>query len=153
MAADNCVHVVLINPGGQLIQRTVAFNPGNGSSSVEHAIKSGMEVVACYVERDVEGDVGGPFWDEYSGNSQYGVAESYDGVTMVKRDLTGPTKGCTKKAYHNDATSPGPNQTVAAAFEDTTIGSGASWPVLDDGQGSTYEAKLTEARTLVGFPS
>jgi hypothetical protein len=153
MAKDSTVHVVLINPGGSLIQRSVNFNEGNGSSGVENACKSALEVVAVYVVRDIEGDAGGPFWDEYSGNSQYGVVESYDGITVVKRDLTGATKGCTKKSYYNNAASPGPNTPVASAFEETTIGAGANWPVLDDGQGSNYEAKLAEARTLVGLPS
>lgn len=153
MAADNCVHVVLINPAGNLIDRTVNFNPGNGSGAVEQAVKSALEVVAVFVERDVEGDAGGPFWDEYSGNSQYGVVAAYDGVTVVKRDLTGSTKGTVKKSYFNDAASPGPNVQVASAFQETTIGAGANWPVLDDGQGSNYEAKLAEARTLVGVPS
>jgi hypothetical protein len=153
MAQDNCVHAVLINPAGNLIQRTVSFNPGNGSSAVEQAVKSALEVVAVFVERDVEGDAGGPFWDEYSGNSQYGVIAAYDGITVVKRDLTGPTKGTIKKSYYDDAGSPGANTQVGTSFEETTIGAGANWPVLDDGQGSNYEAKLAEARTLVGIPS
>ena len=152
MAADNCIHVVLVNPAGNLIQRTVAFNPGNGSGAVEQAVKSALEVVAVFVERDVEGDAGGPFWDEYSGNSQYSIVAAYDGVTVVKRDLTGATKGAVKKSYYDDAGSPGPNVSIANAFEETSIGA-ANWPVLDDGQGSNYEAKLAEARTLVGLPT
>ena len=89
MAADNCIHVVLVNPAGNLIQRTVAFNPGNGSGAVEQAVKSALEVVAVFVERDVEGDAGGPFWDEYSGNSQYSIVAAYDGVTtLARRDRT-----------------------------------------------------------------
>lgn len=153
MAADNCVHVVLINPGGQLIERLSNYNPTQGSQGVENACKSALEVVAVFVERDLEGDAGGPFWDEYSGNSQYAVLEAYDGVTVVKRDLTGATKGCIKKSYYNAAGSPGPNTSVASAFEETTIGAGANWPVLDDGQGSYYEQKLAEARVLVGLPT
>jgi hypothetical protein len=146
MAADNCIHVVLINPAGTLIQRTVNFNPAQGSAGVEHGTKSALEVVALFVERDVQGDAGGPFWDEYSGNSQYSVAEAYDGVTVTKRDLTGATKGTTKKSYFDSAGSPGSNTPVANAFEESAIGAGANWPVLDD------EAKLAEARTLVGIP-
>lgn len=152
MAADNCVHVVLINAGGNLIDRTVNFNPGNGSGAVEQAIKSALECVAVYIERDINGDAGGPFWDEYSGNSQYSVGAAYDGVTVVKRDLIGPTKGAIKKSYYDDAVSPGPNTPIAAAFEETSIGA-ANWPVLDDGQGSNYEAKLAEARILIGLPT
>ena len=72
---------------------------------------------------------------------------------VAKRDLTGSTKGVIKKSYYDDAGSPGSNTSVANAFEESTIGQGANWPVLDDGQGSNYEAKLAEARTLVGFPS
>ncbi len=153
MAQDNAAHVVLINPAGSLIQVSANFNPGQGSNGVEHAVKSALEVVAVYIVRDLEGDAGGPFWDEYSGNSQYGVGEAFDGVTVVKRDLTGPSIGCIKKQYFNDASSPGPNVSVPNAFIETTVSSGASWPVLDDGQGTNYEQKLAEARTLVGFPS
>jgi hypothetical protein len=143
MAADNCIHVVLINPAGNLIQRTVNFNPAQGSAGVEHGTKSALEIVALFVERDVQGDAGGPFWDEYSGNSQYSVTEAYDGVTVTKRDLT---------SYFDSAGSPGSNTPVANAFEESAIGAGANWPVLDDGQGTNYEAKLDEARTLVGIP-
>jgi hypothetical protein len=137
MAADNCIHVVLINPAGNLIQRTVNFNPAQGSAGVEHGTKSALEIVALFVERDVQGDAGGPFWDEYSGNSQYSVTEAYDGVTV---------------SYFDSAGSPGSNTPVANAFEESAIGAGANWPVLDDGQGTNYEAKLDEARTLVGIP-
>lgn len=153
MAADSCVHVVLVNPAGNLIDRKVNFNPGNGSGAVENAVKSALEVVAVFIERDIEGDAGGPFWDEYSGNSQYSVSEAYDGITVVKRDLTGQTKGAIKKQYFNEAGSPGPNVPVGSAFEETTVAQGANWPVLDDGQGSNYEQKLAAARTLVGLPS
>jgi len=153
MAADNCVHAVLINPAGNLIDRTVNFNPTNGSSAVENAVKSALEVVAIFVERDINGDAGGPFWDEYSGNSQYSVAAAYDGITVTKRDLTGATRGAIKKSYFDDSASPGPNTSVATAFEETTVAQGANWPVLDDGQGSNYETKLAEARILVGLPT
>lgn len=149
MAQNNAVHVVLINPGGNLVQRTMQFNPVGGSAGIENAVKSALEVVAIFVQRDIEGDAGGPFTDEYSGNSQYSVAEAYDGITLTKRDLTGATKGAIKKSYYNDASSPGPNTPVANAFEESAIAQGANWPVLDDGQGSNYEAKLAEARTLV----
>ncbi len=153
MAADSTVHVVLITPAGVLIQRSVNFNVGQGSAGVEHAVKSGFEVVSMYVVRDTEGDAGGPFWDEYSGNSQYSCAEAFNGVQIVKRDLTGATKGAVKKVYYDDAGSPGPNTPVANAFEESAVAQGANWPVLDDGQGSNYEAKLAEARILVGLPS
>jgi hypothetical protein len=153
MSQDNCVHVVLINPAGVLIDRTVNFNPAQGSAGVEHGVKSGLQIVALYVERDVQGDAGGPFWDEYSGNSQYSCAESYDGVLIVKRDLTGATKGAIKKSYFDNADSPGPNTPIANAFEESAVAQGANWPVLDGGEGSSYEQKLAEARILVGFPS
>jgi hypothetical protein len=57
-----------------------------------------------------------------------------------------------QRSYFDSAGSPGSNTPVANAFEESAIGAGANWPVLDDGQGSNYEAKLAEARTLVGIP-
>jgi len=151
MAADNKVHVVLINPAGQLVHRQRNFNPEVGSIDLENAIKGNMIVVAVYLVRDLNGDAGGPFWDEYSGNSQYRVAESYDGVVVSKRDFTPPH--ASTKGYYSDASSSLPATNIDAKLIDSTMGSGANWPVLDDGQGSYYEQKLAEARALVGYPT
>ena len=150
MAADNEIHVVLINPAGSLVHRKKKFNPTEGSSGVEHDIKGNLNVVAIYIVRDLDGDAGGPFWDEYSGNSQYRVGESFDGVDVSKRDFTPPH--ATTKSYYENASSPTPAANIDSKLTDSVMGSGANWPVLDDGQGSYYEQKLIEARTLVGFP-
>lgn len=155
MAADSQVHVVLINPAGNLIQRSVSFNPTNGSANVEMLTRSALEVVAVFVQRDLDGDQGGPFWDEYSGNNQYCVAEAYDGVQMKIRDIAGGGGGNSVrvKSYFNDLTNPTAFTTIGNAYHESVMGSGSNWIVFDDGQGSLYEQKLAEARTLVGYPT
>jgi hypothetical protein len=154
MAADSCVHVVLINPAGNLIERTAQFNPVTGNSNVENAVKSALQVVAVFVERDVNGDAGGPFWDEYSGNNQYKVEESYDGIQMGVRDIAGGGSSASVrvKSYFSDLANPTAFSNIANDFYESVMGGGASWIVFDDGQGSLYEQKVAEARTLVGYP-
>jgi hypothetical protein len=156
MAADSQVHVVLINPAGNLIQRAVSFNPVNGSSNVEMQSRSALQVVAVFVQRDLDGDQGGPFWDEYSGNNQYCVAESYDGVQMKVRDVPGGGGGQASvrvKSYYNDLANPTAFSAIDSKYHESVMGSGSNWIVFDDGEGSLYEQKLAEARTLVGYPT
>lgn len=156
MAADSQVYVVLINPAGTLIQRDVSFNPVNGSTSVEAGTKSALEVVAVFVKRDLNGDQGGPFWDEYSGNNQYCVAESYDGVQVKVRDVPGQggsQASVRVKSYFSDLANPTPFSTIGLSYHESVMGSGSNWIVFDDGTGSLYEQKLAEARTLVGYPT
>jgi len=152
MAADNKVHVVLINPAGNLVHRQANYNPTNGSVGLENMVKSALEVVAVWVVRDLNGDAGGPFWDEFSGNSQYKVVEAFDGIQVGKRDLTGQTLGAKIKSYFSDSSSPGSFVSVDSKLEDSVMGGGANWAVLDDGQGSLYTEKLAAAKTLVGVP-
>jgi len=154
MAADSQVYVVLINPAGNLVQRSVSFNPTNGSANVESVTKSALQVVAVFVKRDINGDQGGPFWDEYSGNDQYCVAEAYDGVQMKVRDVKGPgtVPAVRVKTYFNDLTNPTGFSYLEAVFHESVMGSGSNWIVFDAGEGSLYEQKLAEARTLVGWP-
>lgn len=152
MAADNKVHVVLINPAGNLVHRQANYDPTNGSVGLENSVKSALEVVGVWVVRDLNGDAGGPFWDEYSGNSQYKVEEAFDGVQVAKRDLAGQTLGVKVKSHFSDASSPTGFVTMDAKLEDSVMGGGASYAVLDDGQGSLYEEKLAAAKTLVGAP-
>jgi hypothetical protein len=156
MAADNETFIVLINPGGNLILRNANFNPGQGSAGVEQAVRSALQVVAVFVKRDTDGDAGGPFWDEYSGNNQYCVAQAFDGVQVKVRDIPGGGGGQANvrvKSYYNDTAPPSPFSTVASAYHESTMGSGSNWVVFDGGEGSLYEQKLAEARTLVGYPS
>jgi len=154
MAADSQVYVVLINPAGNLIQRSVSFNPTNGSANVEVGTKSALEVVAVFVKRDLNGDQGGPFWDEYSGNNQYCLAESYDGVQVKVRDVPGggTLASVRVKSYYSDLTNPTPFSSVGAVYHESVMGAGSNWIVFDEGEGSLYEQKLAEARTLVGYP-
>ena len=155
MAADSQTYVVLINPAGTLIQRSVSFNPTNGSANVEASTKSALEVVAVFVKRDLNGDQGGPFWDEYSGNNQYKVEEAYNGVQVKVRDIPGGGSQASVrvKSYFSDLTNPTPFGTIGNAYHESTMGAGSNWVVFDDGQGSLYDQKLAEARTLVGFPT
>lgn len=155
MAADNAVHIVLINPAGNLIQRTATFNPVNGSSNLENMIKSALQVVAIFVVRDLNGDISGPFWDEWSGNNQYKISESYDGITVGVRDVPGGGGGGASvrlKAYFSDSASSAPFSVIDSKYHESTMGSGGNWVVFDDGQGNLYEQKLQEARVLVGRP-
>lgn len=154
MAADSQTYVVLINPAGNLIQRSVSFNPTNGSANVESGTKSALEVVAVFVKRDLNGDQGGPFWDEYSGNNQYCLAEAYDGVQVKVRDVAGGgTQASVRvKSYFNDLTNPTPFSSVDAVYYESIMGAGSNWIVFDGGEGSLYEQKVAEARTLVGYP-
>lgn len=156
MAAENCTHAVLINPGGNLIHRRANFNPVSGSAGIEHSTKSALQVVAVFVERDCNGDQGGPFWDEYSGNNQYCLEEAYDGVQVKIRDVPGGGGGQATvrvKSYFNELVSPTSFTSIASAYHSSVMGAGSNWIVMDDGQGSLYEQKLAEARTLVGFPT
>jgi hypothetical protein len=155
MAADSQVHVVLINPAGKLIQRAVSFNPTNGSANVESLTKSALEVVAVFVQRDLNGDQGGPFWDEFSGNNQYCVAESFDGIQMKVRDVQGGGSQASVrvKSYFSDLGNPTAFSSVGSAYHESVMGAGSNWIVFDGGKGSLYEQKLAEARTLVGFPT
>lgn len=155
MAADSCVHVVLINPAGNLIERTANFNPVTGSNNVENLVKSALQIVAVFVERDVGGDQGGPFWDEYSGNNQYNVEESYDGVQIKVRDVPGGGSPASVrvKSYFSDLANPTSLNSVDNVYHESVMGAGSNWIVMDDGQGSLYDQKLAEARTLVGFPT
>lgn len=152
MAMDSCVHVVLYNPGGNQITRTANFNPINGSLNVEGQIKNArLQVIGVWIVRDQNGDAGGPFWDEYSGNSAYSVIQAYDGISMVKRDTTGAAKGAAIKSYFNDGSNPTGFQTVASPQEDIVMAQGAQWTVLDDGQGSLYQTELETARVSLGL--
>ena len=155
MAADSQTHVVLINPAGNLIERTANFNPVSGSSNIENSVKSALEVVAVFVQRDLNGDQGGPFWDEYSGNNQYKVEEAYDGIQIGVRDVPGGGSQASVrvKSYFDDLASPTPFSTIGNAYHESVMGGGAGWIVFDNGEGSLYDQKLAEARTLVGFPT
>jgi hypothetical protein len=155
MSADNKCIVVLIDTGAppNLIMQEVKYDPIGGASGVEAKIASGLQIVALYNVRDLNGDMGGPFWDEFSGNSQYRVQGVFDGVNVAKRDTTGATKGAITRTYFANSTAPGKQTTVEAQFEDTVMGQGAGWSVYENGEGALYEAELAKARTLVGLPT
>lgn len=155
MTARNKAVAVFIttdNPPN-LILREQEFDPTNGSLDVESALASGRQVVAVWIVRDLDGDLGGPFWDEYSGNSQYRVESTFDGVDVGERDLTGNTQGVRTRTYYSNATAPAARVDVAREFEDSTMGRGAGWTVYQDGQGTAYNTQLAAARTLAGVPS
>lgn len=155
MSADSKVHVVLINPSGNLICRTVNFNPVSGSAGVESGVKSALKTIAVFVERDINGDQGGPFWDEYSGNNQYCVEESFDGVQVKVRNVPGggTLASVRVKSYFNDLSSPSGFGSIDSVYHESVMGAGSNWIVLDGGEGSLYEEKLAEARILVGYPT
>lgn len=154
MAARNKCIAVLITTDvpPNLIVREQEYDSTRGSGDVEAALASGRQVVAVYAVRDLDGDLGGPFWDEYSGNSQYRVEGVFDGVDVGERDLTGPTQGVQTRTYFNNATAPSEKVSVNRDFEDSTMGRGSGWTVYEDGQGALYAAELAKARVAVGFP-
>jgi len=155
MAADNNFIVVLIDASvpPNLIVRQQKYDPINGSDAVEGIVASALQVVAMFNVRDLDGDMGGPFWDEFSGNSQYRVQGVFDGLGIAKRDLTGATQGVFVRTYFSNATAPADFAKVAKAFEDSIIAQGVNWVVYEDGQGVLYDAELAKARKLVGLPT
>lgn len=155
MAARNKAIAVVITTDvpPNLIAREQEYDPIAGSGAVELALASGRQVVALYIVRDLDGDMGGPFWDEYSGNSQYRVEGVFDGVDVGERDLTGGTQGVRTRTYFANATTPSARVEVIKSFEDSTMGRGAGWTVYENGEGVLYEAELEKARALAGVPS
>jgi hypothetical protein len=156
MAARNKAIAVLIDTSIEpsvLIKREQEFDPLGGSADVQTALASGRQIISLYIVRDLDGDMGGPFWDEYSGNSQYRVESVFDGVDVGERDLTGGTQGVRTRTYFSNATAPAARVEVSRDFEDSTMGRGSGWTVYQDGQGAEYEAQLAAARELVGVPA
>ena len=150
MAVESCIHVVLINPAGNLVHRTKAWGDNvGGSAGVEAASKSGLQVVAIFVEKDVNGEIGGPFWDEYSGNSMYALEETFEGIVIALHD-TNPVSTRLRETLNDSALRP--IRQVDNKLAGATMGKGSNWDTYEDGQGSLYDAKIAEARTLVGFP-
>jgi hypothetical protein len=154
MAARNKAVAVLITTDQppNLIAREQEYDSGRGSGDVEDMLASGRQVVAIYVVRDLDGEQGGPFWDEYSGNSQYRIEGVFDGVDVGERDLTGPTQGVRTRTYFSNATAPSERVDVSKDFEDSTMGRGSGWTVYENGEGALYVAELQRARELVRFP-
>lgn len=155
MAARNKAVAVLITTDDppNLILREQEYDSILGSALVEITLASGRQVVALWIVRDLDGDMGGPFWDEYSGNSQYRIEGVFDGVDVGERDLSGMTQGVRTRTYFSNATAPGTRVEVERDFEDSTMGRGAGWTVYQDGQGAEYSAQLAAARQLAGVPS
>lgn len=145
MAIQTDVMVVLMKPDGTLFVRQGSL------AGVENRSKSVNKVVAVFTKRFDDVDPGyGPFWDEYSGNSMYGIEEGDDEVVIKAHDIN-PTK-TRKKGLDKATSTPTAWEEVDSKLADAVMGGGANWTVLDDGQGSLYEAKLQDARVLVGFP-
>jgi hypothetical protein len=151
MAIRNRIFVVLIDGATNLVLRQKDWGESEGgSSSVETETASGQQVVAVFVEKDADGEAGGPFWDEYSGNSMYSVQETPEGISMGLHDIT-PTKTRIRETLNDGSLRA--IRLVDPKLAEATMGKGSNWDVFEDGQGSLYEQKLAEARTLVGVPS
>lgn len=150
MPKENCIHAVLINPSGNLVHRQKAWGDNvGGSAGIEQFIRSGLQVVAVYVTKDVNGEAGGPFWDRYKGNSMLSVQETFEGISIAMHDVL-PASTQIRETL-NDAQLR-PIRQVTAKLAKAIMGKGANWDMYEDGQGSLYEAKLAEANTLVGYP-
>lgn len=155
MAARNkCIAVLITtdNPPN-LILREQEYDPIDGSALVQVALASSRQVVACYNVRDLDGDAGGPFWDEFSGNSRYRVQSTFDGVDWARQDLTGPTQGVFTRQYFSNAAPPAAQVDVENNAEDLVMAQGTSWLVYEDGQGSEYATQLEAARILASVPT
>lgn len=151
MANNACLHVVLINAGGQLIHRQKSWGDQHGGSAgIESSTKSGLQVVGMWDEQDINGERGGPFWTEYSGRSMLAVEETFEGIAIAQRD-TQPSKSDITEVL-NDGTARA-KRDVDSKLAESVMGKGANWDVYQDGQGGQYNTKLSEARTLVGVPS
>ena len=137
------IYAVLVLPNGDLLKKE---SPLEGC---EHLFKSVHPVVGVFMKR-TEGDPPQDFWDEFSGNSMFSVVEGDDEVVISAHDVN-PAK--TRKKGVAKATEQQTQWTeVDSKLADAVMGGGASWPVMDDGQGSLYEAKLQDARVLVWDP-
>jgi hypothetical protein len=144
------LHVVLINNGGNLIHRQMPWGDAvGGAAGIENAMKSGLQVVAVFVQKDADGEASGPFWDEYSTNSMYAVQETWEGLAIAQHDIA-PASTRIRETL-NDGQLRAVRQ-IDPKLSGPTMGKGANWDVYEDGSGSLYTAKLAEARTLVGYP-
>jgi hypothetical protein len=139
------IYAVLMKPNGELLKRE------SNLAGSEHLFKSVHPVVAVFTKKWDDADPAyGPFWDEYSGNSMYSVVEGDDEVVISAHDVN-PAKTRKKGIGKADSAQTQWEQ-VDSKLADAVMGGGASWPVVDDGQGSFYEEKLQDARVLVGYP-
>lgn len=137
------IYAVLMLPNGDLLKRESSL------TGCESLFKSVHPVVAVFTKKTM-GDPPQDFWDEYSGNSMFSVEEGDDEVVIKAHDIN-PAK--TRKrgiSKADDALTPWGE--VDSKLADAVMGGGASWPVMDDGQGTLYEAKLQDAKVLVGYP-
>lgn len=150
MANENCIHVVLINPAGNLIHRSHPWGDARGGSAgVEASSRSGLQVVGIWVEKDTQGEAGGPFFDEYTTNSMYSVQETAEGISVSMHDIT-PSSTRIRETL-NDKTLRSIRQ-IDPKLSAAVMGKGANWDVFENGTGALYEQKVAEARVLVGVP-
>lgn len=151
MANKNRVHVVLIDGAMNLVHQLKDWGDSEGgSTSIESKTASGLQVVGVWIEKDAGGEAGGPFWDEYSGNSMYALQETFEGVTVAMHDIN-PANTRVRETLNDGAQRA--TRVIDPKLADATMGKGANWDVFEDGQGTLYEQKLAEARALVGIPS
>lgn len=158
MAARNKAIAILMQDASDpdnpvLVKREQEYSSALGSADVELTLSSALEVVAIYNVRDLDGDVGGPFWDEFSGNSAYRTYGVLEGVEFAKQDLVGGGQGVYKRIYYSNATAPGSFIKVAQAFESIEMALGAFWTTYLGGDGTDYDTALAAARTLAGVPT
>jgi len=145
MAVKTDVMVVLMRPNGDLVVRE------GDLIGCENRCKSVNKVVAIFTKKYDDADPSyGPFWDEYSGNSMYCLEEGDTEVVIKAHDIN-PAK-TRKKGLDKATSAPTAWEEVDSKLADAVMGGGANWTVLDDGQGSLYEAKLQDAKVLVGYP-
>jgi hypothetical protein len=150
MANKNRVHVVLIDGSTNLIHQMKDWGDSEGGSTgIEAVVSSGLQVVGIWVEKDVNGEAGGPFFDEYSGNSMYALQETFEGISIALHDIT-PASTRIRETL-NDKTLR-PIRHIDPKLADATMGKGSNWDVFENGQGSLYEEKLAAAQVLVGVP-
>jgi len=153
VATDNKIYVYLLTPGNQLVRREMNHSPVANTAGLEHMFKAGaaFKAVVVYHVRDLEGDAGGPFLDNFDVIEQLKVGGTADGLTIARRDFTGPNKGTTERTYFSNGSPPLQATGIEAAFEDGVMAGGANWRVLDDGSGSVYDQRLVEARQDFGL--
>ena len=141
---SSMVYLVLHASNGTLSKRE--YDPK--VHNIETAFQSSLQCVGVWVKRTV-GDPPQDYWDEFSGNSQYCVKQSEEGIVINAYD-DAPEKTRTKE-LDNDVFNAW--RTLDNKLASAYMGGGANWDVVDNGTGSYYEEKLAEARTLVGYPS
>ena len=133
------IHVALDN-NGTLEWKVVAFGPS--LTGYESNLMSPKPIVGLWVQRELGGN---DFWDEWTGNSAYSLVEGPDDFVVKSFDDGG--QGTTRvKEYFKDGNA-GTIRTAEGGA--ALLGGGATWDVLDNGSGNSYDGLVEDAKAHI----